>query len=299
MTTEVTPPEWLDRDAYPFRVAEFEQPAGRMRYVDEGEGPAVVFVHGTPTWSFLYRRLIRRLAPTHRCIAPDNLGFGLSDKPANAPYTVPFHAENLRRLIDHLGLEKFALVVHDFGGPIGLSQAIETPERITALVVMNTWLWSSADDKTVRLVVRMFGGRVGRALYRRFDFTKKVLIPSVFADKGKYTDVVKRHYQSTTRTPDERNGEWRYVRELAERNDWYQSYWDRRDALAGKPMRLVWGMADKVFPEIYLDRWREAFPEAQVDRLANVGHFVAEEMDDAAIDDVAKFLTEHAAGTGA
>ena len=86
---------WLDRTEYPFRPHHFHAPAGRMHYVDEGKGEVILFVHGNPSWSFLYRHLIKALSRTHRCVAPDNLGFGLSDKPADADYTPRFHSENL------------------------------------------------------------------------------------------------------------------------------------------------------------------------------------------------------------
>ena len=95
-----------------------------MHYVDEGQGPPLVFVHGTPDWSFVWRHLIKALSPRYRCIAPDNLGFGLSDKPRDASYAPPEQAANLRQLIEHLGLRDITLVLHDFGGPFGLSYAI-------------------------------------------------------------------------------------------------------------------------------------------------------------------------------
>jgi len=109
-----------------------------MHVVDVGDGPAVLLAHGTPTWSFLYRRIIDDLRHDHRVIAPDLLGFGLSDKPETEAVAPPQQAEHLRALVDHLGLDRFALVVHDFGGPIGLSLALDRPEQITRLALFNT-----------------------------------------------------------------------------------------------------------------------------------------------------------------
>ena len=99
----MTDSDWLDRAAYPFSTRFFETGSGRMHYVDVGEGPAVLLVHGTPTWSFLYRRLIDDLRQDHRVIAPDLLGFGLSDKPVTDAVAPPRQAEHLRALVDHLG----------------------------------------------------------------------------------------------------------------------------------------------------------------------------------------------------
>jgi haloalkane dehalogenase len=104
---------WLDSQAYPFVSRSLELTAGRMHYVDEGSGQAVLMIHGNPTWSFLYRHLIGRLCATHRCVAPDHLGFGLSDKPSNWSYTPAAHAHNLGRLVAHLDLRDLTLVVQD------------------------------------------------------------------------------------------------------------------------------------------------------------------------------------------
>src|SRR5262249_20412588 len=129
--------DWIDRTEYPFTSRYLDLDAGRMHYVDEGEGHPIVMVHGTPDWSFLYRHLIKPLSVGYRCIAPDHLGFGLSDKPIGWGYRPADHARNLRALIDHLGLERYTLVVHDFGGPIGLACAIERPEQVERLVISN------------------------------------------------------------------------------------------------------------------------------------------------------------------
>jgi haloalkane dehalogenase len=118
---------------------------GRMHYIDEGAGPPALFVHGTPTWSFEYRHAIRATMGSCRCIAPDHLGFGLSDRPRGTAYTPEAHAARLREFVDGLGLDRFALVVHDYGGPIGLPLALEG--RVTRLVLMNTWMWPFDDDK--------------------------------------------------------------------------------------------------------------------------------------------------------
>jgi haloalkane dehalogenase len=110
---------WIDRNEYPFASHYFETPAGKLHYVDEGKGQPVVMLHGNPTWSFLYRNLIKQLSPHYRCIAPDHIGFGLSDKPVDWSYLPEEHAKNLAALIEHLGLKDITLVVGDWGGPIG------------------------------------------------------------------------------------------------------------------------------------------------------------------------------------
>src|SRR5580765_3343709 len=111
-------PDWVDRDAYPFGDHRVALSMGGMHYVDEGRGEPILFVHGTPTWSFEYRHLIKALSLSHRCLAPDHLGFGLSDRPAKFPYTPEAHAAMLREFVERLDLRDMTLVVHDFGGPI-------------------------------------------------------------------------------------------------------------------------------------------------------------------------------------
>src|SRR5690606_27916773 len=130
-------PDWLDRTAYPFRSRVMDLAEGRIHYVDEGQGTPLLMVHGTPTWSFLYRKLIAALAPDYRCVALDHLGFGLSDKPRDGHYRPEDHARRLREFVERLDLRDIVLVVHDFGGPIGLSYAIDRPDNVRALVLGN------------------------------------------------------------------------------------------------------------------------------------------------------------------
>src|SRR5215831_14099562 len=197
MTTEN---DWVDRDAYPFRSRWLELQEGRLHYVDEGsdrDREPILFVHGTPTWSFEYRHLLRALRGGRRCIAVDHLGFGLSDRPANAAYTPEAHALRLRAFADALGLRRFALVVHDFGGPIALPLALEDPGRVTRLVVLNSWMWSFADDPEMPEMAkraRMVSGGLGRFLYRRLNASLRLITPSAYGDRRKLTKAIHAQY---------------------------------------------------------------------------------------------------------
>ena len=271
-------PAWLDRTLYPFATRTFDTPDGRMSYVDEGEGAPVVLVHGTPTWSFLYRSLITSLSSRHRVIAPDHLGFGLSDKPPDAPYLPRDHARRLGALIDSLGLSGITLVVHDFGGPIGLAAALERLDRIERIVVTNTWLWPLDSDPTIRRGGKIAGSWLGGLLYRHLNIEVKVLLPKFMYNRAALTPMVHEHYARPLGAPDERMGAWAFARALLDESAWYQGLWDSRAALAGKPMLLAWGMKDPAFGPAYLARWREAFPRALVRTFEGSGHFVAEEV---------------------
>src|SRR5208283_179467 len=132
-------PGWLRR-LYPFEPRSLPSGGVRMSYVDEGPraDEAVLLVHGNPTWSFYYRELIQRLtAAGMRCVAPDHIGMGLSDKPQVYPYRLATHRENLARLVDSLGLRRVHLVVHDWGGPIGLGWAGRHPGMVGSIVILN------------------------------------------------------------------------------------------------------------------------------------------------------------------
>ena len=270
-------PEWLDRSLYPFTAHRFDSADGRMHYVDEGSGAPVVFVHGTPTWSFLYRHLITRLAPSHRVIAVDHLGFGLSDKPAHAPYEPKDHARRLGALLDSLDVSGATLVVHDFGGPIGLAGALARPGRFERFVLFNTWMWSIADDPAIARGAKVAGSWAGRLLYRHLNFPVRVLMPKVVADRHVLTPEIVRHYAAPLASPDERMGAWACARALLGASDWFDRLWAERGALRDAPMLLLWGLKDPTFGARYLERWRSEFPGAQVHTFPTSGHFVPEE----------------------
>ena len=283
------PPDWLDRDAYPFEPRTFDTAHGRMRYLDEGDGPPVLLVHGTPTWSFLWRRLVARLAQTHRVIAPDHLGFGLSDKPSDAPSRPQDHARRLTALVDALGLDTFDLVVHDFGGPIGLPLALDRPGAVRRLVLYNTWLWSLADDPQTARASRFLGGPVGRLLYTRLNLSPRVLLPALWADRRRLDAAVHRHYLRPFPDAASRLAPWALAGALVGESDWYESQWARVGRLADTPALLVWGEKDPAFGSEALGRWRDALPHALVRTFPEAGHFVQEEAP-ASADVVADFL---------
>jgi haloalkane dehalogenase len=269
-------PAWVDREQYPFEPRALDVGAGTMRYVDEGTGPPIVMVHGTPTWSFLYRDLVKGLRDRYRCVAPDLLGFGLSDKPAGASYRPEDQGRRLRGLIDRLALKDITLMVHDFGGPIGLSYALEHPGNVKRLVLFNTWMWSFADDPQMRWMGRAFAGRMGRFLYEKWAFSVNVIFRRAFGDRRRYTPDVHAQYMGPMRDPTARHATWIYARELLGSSAWYDTLWQRRERIASIPALLVWGMKDPAFAK-YLPRWRSLFPNAEVVELAGVGHAPMEE----------------------
>jgi haloalkane dehalogenase len=264
-----------------------------MHYVDEGTGEPLLFVHGTPTWSFEWRELIRAFAPTYRCIAPDHIGFGLSDRPHNFPYTPEAHAENLAGFIQKLNPAPFTLLVHDYGGPIGLPICLEQPERVKRLVLLNTWMWSFVGDRGMERNARFAGSWLGRLLYRWANFSLRVITPQAYADKSKLTPQIHRHYLD--RFPDRWSREavlWRLAQSLLGSSHYYDTLWQKRAKLSGRPALIIWGMKDPAFPPYQLARWREVLPSARVVELDNAGHWPHEEAPDRVIDEIRSFLTQ-------
>jgi haloalkane dehalogenase len=161
-----TPDECFDAlPGYAFEPHYLEQDGLRLHYVDEGAGPPVLLLHGEPTWSYLYRKIIPELTSTARAIAPDYLGFGRSDKPSRLEdYSYDRHTASIARLVEELDLRDVTVVVQDWGGPIGLRLAVERPERVARLVIMNTGIGGGRPPSEEWLRFRDWVRRLGTEL---------------------------------------------------------------------------------------------------------------------------------------
>ncbi|MBK9175813.1 MAG: alpha/beta fold hydrolase [Flavobacteriales bacterium] len=277
MSPDIAPPSWLDRTAYPFTCRTYHHPDGRMHYVDEGHGPVLLFVHGTPDWSFGFRHLIEAFSATHRCVAVDHLGFGLSDKPRTADFTVAAHAKRLQGLIDHLGLRDLTLVVTDFGGGIGLQHALRHPENVKGLVIYNTWLWPLNEDKRFAKPARIARSWFGRMLYLRFGFSVNVMMPSAYGDRKKLMKAVHAHYRNALPDAQSRIATHALAKEILDAEPFWAAQWNQVERLRRIPALLCWGMKDKFIPPDFLDRWKRALPNAEVKTFPDAGHFLHEE----------------------
>jgi haloalkane dehalogenase len=289
-------PGWVDRELYPFEGRWMALPGqGALHYLDEGPADGVqgtlVFVHGTPTWSFDWRALIGAFSGTHRCLAIDHLGFGLSERPWGAEYTPEAHAQRFRAWMEALELEDVTLVVHDFGGPIALPMALEQPGRVSRLVVLNSWMWSFEGDPHIERGARLLGGGLGRWLYRSFNASLRMITPSAYADRKKLTKRIHAQLLAPFTGIDSRERVlWTLARSLLGSSAFYADLWERRAALAELPALIVWGTKDPAFLHRYLARWREALPRAAVLELP-VGHWPQEEAPAEVENALREFLT--------
>ncbi|MBD3237429.1 MAG: alpha/beta fold hydrolase [Candidatus Eisenbacteria bacterium] len=284
--------DWIDRSEYPFSSRYLDLPAGRMHYLDEGSGPPIVMLHGNPTWSFLYRHLIERLRPDYRCVAPDHIGFGLSQKPHDWSYLPEDHAANLTTLIETLGLRSVTLVVQDWGGPIGLSYALAHPDNVARLIIMNSWAWPVNRDPYYIAFSSFTGGPIGRMLIRRHNFFARSIMPAAFGDRSKLTPGAHQHYLRALGSGEDRKGCYVFPKQITAATPWLREIWDGIDRITGKPTLIVWGMKDIAFREKELRRWEQAFPQARRVHLDSVGHYVQEEAPGALAEAVVPFLRE-------
>ncbi len=275
--------------------------SGRLHYIQAGSGSPILFVHGTPTHSFEFRHLIAALSATHRCIAPDHLGFGKSARPAAFAYTPEAHADTLREFVGQLHLDRFTLVVHDFGGPIGLPLAMSDglsgsarsiPSRmVERVVIMNTWAWPLNDDPKMARGAALIGGTVGRMLYRYANASLRLIMPSAYGDKRKLTKDIHRQYLEVFRDRDARVQVLHALaKALLGSRDHYQSLLDRMDALRRMPVLIVWGMKDSAFQPYQLERWQSLLPDATVARIEAAGHWPHEEEPAAVVAALQAFL---------
>lgn len=289
MTTSTQAQEWIDTNFYPFEAHYLQLDAGRMHYIDEGEGEVILFIHGTPTWSFLYRDFVKSLSQSHRCIAVDHLGFGLSESPESFDGTPRAHSANLAEFIEKMDLKGITLVVHDFGGPIGLGWAVDHPDLVERVVLFNTWLWGNRDNPDAVKVDKMINSWLGRFLYLNLNFSPKVLLKKGFHDKKKLPKNVHRHYLKPFPDKASRRPLYSLAQSLVGSSEWYEDQREKLHRLEAKPWLILWGMHDEFLNEDHLQKWRESLPKAQVMEL-ECGHFVQEEKAEEAIEAIRGFL---------
>lgn len=280
---------------YPFQLKSFAHPPTgyRQSYLDEGSGPAVVMVHGNPTWSYYYRNLVRTLETDHRCLVPDHLGCGYSDKPAGAEYRLRHHIENLERLIHHWEVDQFDLVVHDWGGPIGLGAALARPERLRRVVILNTAAFRSQDIPLRINICRtpLLGELMVRGLNAfawpatRMAATRPLPAP------------VRRGYLQPYDNWAHRIAIARFVQDIP-LSPKHPSYPDLLrvekclELLRDKPMKILWGGRDFCFHRGFFEEWTRRFPKADARLLEDAGHYVLEDGGDLVLQEIAAFLED-------
>jgi haloalkane dehalogenase len=282
--------DWIDTKEYPFAHKYFEVNGAKMHYIDEGIGEILLFVHGTPSWSFEFRNAIKILSKNFRCIAADHIGFGLSDKPSEYDYSAQNHSATLGKFIDHLQITNFNLLVHDFGGPIGLNYAVEHPEKINKLIILNTWCKSISAEPEFKKMKAILGSPLLPFLYKQFNFSPKYILPAAYGERSRLTKEIHQQFLRPFSKPSERNGTVAFAKSLLKDQDWFESIWNKLDRISTKPVLLMWGMKDQFITEKYLIGFEEKFINNVVVRYEDVGHFVLEEKSMVAAVEIERFL---------
>lgn len=278
---------------YPFKSDRYYEVGKgiRMHYLDEGSGEPVVMVHGNPTWSFYYRNLILSLRGHCRCIVPDHIGCGLSDKPQLYPYVLQQHIDNLIQLLDHLQIQRFHLIVHDWGGAIGLALAEKWLTRIRTLTVLN-----SAAYLAPHMPFRIGLCRVpllGPLLVRGFNAFARAA--TWMAPATSLSQEVKAGYLYPYDNWDHRVAILRFVEDIPMSHN-HPSYKTLESiehylwTLQHKPTLIAWGMKDFCFTPDFLDVWIEHFPKARILKYPQAGHYVLEDAAEELIPEIRKFI---------
>lgn len=284
-------PKWLSKDEYPFKPHFFEINGEKLHYIDEGQGDVILFVHGTPSWSFDFRKQIKVLSKSYRCIAIDHIGFGLSSKPKNYNYSTIEHSSTLQKFITFLKLEKLSIVVHDFGGPIGLNFAINNPDKIEKIIILNSWLWSSKSDPDFIKFSKILKSPLLPILYKYFNFSPSFILPSSFGDK-KLNSKIKKYYTLPFAKIQERQGPLAFAKSLLTDQDWFEELWNKKIVIENKKVLFVWGMKDPVIKPKYLSKFELAFKNSTSIKLDSCGHFPQEEEADIVSKSILAFLQE-------
>ncbi len=286
------------QDSYPFEHRFVATPHGRMHYVEAGSGDAVLCLHGNPTWSFLYREFVQGLSGQNRVVAPDLIGFGLSEKLSHPKdYSIQGHIDDVSALVESLDLRRVTLVMQDWGGPIGMGVALRHPDRIRALVVMNTLGFVPSGNGGPPLALRVLRAPVvGEQLVQGLGVFNRAFVRAGIAREDRRTPEVLRAYREVQGSWEERAGTLAFPRLIPiDRDDPTRALLERSDRFLSEfrgPVLIVWGMRDPVFGEQILDEWRKRFPDAPVLEIEDAGHYLQEDAADQIVPRIRRFLAQ-------
>jgi pimeloyl-ACP methyl ester carboxylesterase len=286
---------------YPFTGHFHARPGGKLHYLDEGSGDTVVMLHGNPTWSFYYRNLVLALRAQYRCIVPDHIGCGLSDKPPTTlyDYSLKSRVDDLEALLDHLGLrESLTLVLHDWGGMIGMAFAARRPERVKRIVASNTGAFPLPRSKRLPWSLRLGRStRLGAWLIVNRNAFCRAAAKWCVTRKPLSADV-RAMYLKPYDTPEHRVAVLKFVQTIPlKKTDAGHDIVSATAAALGKfantPTLLLWGLRDFVFDRQFLAEWQRYFPHAETHAWPDCGHYLLEDATEEVIMRVREFLARH------
>ena len=290
---------------YPFTPRAFVREGLKQSYLDEGQGAPVLMLHGNPSWSFYYRHLVLGLRERWRCVVPDHIGMGLSDKPDDEhyPFTLERRVEDLDALMAHLRVKRglpeqgLTLVLHDWGGMIGMAWAERNPGRVSRLVILNTAAFPNPRGRRIPLALRL--GRDSRVgAWTILEHNAFARGAARFGVRTPMPPEVRAAYLAPYDTPAHRLATLRFVQDIPLRPgepgyDLVARTGAGLDRYAGLPALVCWGMRDFVFDRPFLREWRRRLPQAEVHEFADAGHYVLEDAHARIVPLVRDFLERH------
>lgn len=287
---------------YPFLGRYLDLDGLRYHYLDEGNGEPVVMLHGNPSWSFYYRNLVIALRGKFRCIVPDHIGCGLSDKPGDDryDYTLARRVADLERLLDHLGINgRITLVLHDWGGMIGMAYAVRHQSRIGRLVIMNTAAFHLPEGKRFPFALKLCRDTgLGAFLVRGFN-AFSLAASFVGCKRNPMPPELRRAYRMPYNSWHNRIATLRFVQDIPlapddRAYDLVSSVEAGLGRFSDLPMAIFWGERDFVFDGPFLTEWERRFPKAEIHRYHDGGHYILEDVKNEVIPLITRFLTNTA-----
>ena len=267
-------------EEYPFSSNWIKIQNHKMHYLDHGTGFPVVMLHGNPTWSFFYRNLVKKLCSNFRCIVPDHMGCGLSDKPQIYDYCLTTHIDNCISLIEKLKLKKFNLVVHDWGGAIGMGVAARMPEKINRLIIMNT---SAFADSFIPL--RIAVGKIpiiGEFAIRQLNlFVQAARYMATVKENGLQGEIL-RCFLYPYNNFKNRIAVYNFVKDIP-MHKFHRSYNELKfieknlSLFKNRSITLIWGCKDFCFTPHFMARFKEFFPKAKCYPFYDANHYILED----------------------
>lgn len=271
-------PHWLDRSLFPFASRFAEIDGNSVHYIDEGSGPVLLLLHDNPTWSFLYRHIVRKLSPHFRCIALDYPGFGLSTPRPGYNFLPREHSDVLEKFVDHLGLKDLRIMVQDWGGPVGLGFAGRHPDLIHSVILGNTFAWPAQRSKGMAAFSRVVGSSPARFLITRYNTLAKWLIPAGI--NRKLTEQELAAYMGPFPTSASRLPMWIFAHQILASAEYLAEVEAELSNLKDRLALILWGEADGAFGTPDRLRLMEHFPNHHVRLLPGAKHFIQENAPD-------------------
>lgn len=275
---------------FPFKPHYREINGFQTHYIDEGKGEPIVCLHGQPTWSYLYRNFVKGLIKEYRVVVPDYMGFGKSDVPLDKPYRLTQHIDNLKKLLLGLNLKNITLVVQDWGGPIGFGFAVDYPDRVKRLVIMNTSVGVLKEDAKP-----WYAPFEEKGIYEKFIKDISNMLKMGIYNKQKISPILLKAYAGPFPSDEYYVGALAFPKDIPIGNSHPSSeimlhIRANLNILSNKPKILIWGMKDPIFPVWMINWWSKIYPDLEIYKIEKASHFLQEDAPEEIVAIIQSFL---------